>query len=461
MVDVATENMAGHDLPVDILGRQEFIDRLSGLLETLTGAKSPCTLALNGKWGSGKSYVLTMLEHQLGIFHGGEKYLMFHYNCWQYDYYEEPLLALVVAMLDNIDEQSNLFSSGYREKATQALAAMGKVLKKIAVDTIEKKFNVDIGAVSELYGEIKGGREETVKKCDEQHRYDHYYTFKQVLNSMKKQLRVLTEDQPLVVIVDELDRCLPDYAIRILERLHHLLSDIDNIIVILAIDREQLDHAVQQIFGTRVDTETYLKKFINLEINLDAGNVNENFTKKYQDYLALFDGHMLESCLSVNEYFSTLFSQMPIRTQERIMEKAATIHRLLFDGCKKDYSFLCFELLMAVHSHLRLEGMPFRFKAFSSPKSISVDKGLPLAFSTYVCESYDGNHMSVQQNPSGNRIQIGASAGILEWIVFYAEVIYVGNSEVYEIAEDVPRREEMTAYIDDFRKVLQLLELIK
>lgn len=49
--------------------------------------------------------------------------------------------------------------------------------------------------------------------------------------------------------MDELDRCLPAYTIKVLERLHHIFTDIDNVIVIIAMDKKQVEHVVGQIYG--------------------------------------------------------------------------------------------------------------------------------------------------------------------------------------------------------------------
>ena len=71
------------------------------------------------------------------------------------------------------------------------------------------------------------------------------------------------------VVVDELDRCIPQYAIKVLERLHHIFYGLDNVIVILAIDRRQLEHSVEEMFGInsledkRIDVEKYLKNSVS------------------------------------------------------------------------------------------------------------------------------------------------------------------------------------------------------
>ncbi len=59
-------------------------------------------LCTKWKMGSRKTFVLKMVERQLRDYQAGEKFAVFHYNCWEYDYYDEPLIAIVSSMLDSI-----------------------------------------------------------------------------------------------------------------------------------------------------------------------------------------------------------------------------------------------------------------------------------------------------------------------------------------------------------------------
>lgn len=70
--------------------------------------------------------------------------------------------------------------------------------------------------------------------------------------------------------------CL-DYAIKVLERLHHLLKGIPNITVIIAIDQKQLENSVKQIFGEKTEASQYLKKFIDFTLKLDKGKMTKGF----------------------------------------------------------------------------------------------------------------------------------------------------------------------------------------
>ncbi len=70
--------------------------------------------------------------------------------------------------------------------------------------------------------------------------------------------------KPLIFIVDELDRCRPTFAIETLERIKHLFS-IDHVIFVLGIDREQLGHSIQSVYGN-IDVDNYLHRFIDLDL---------------------------------------------------------------------------------------------------------------------------------------------------------------------------------------------------
>jgi Cdc6-like AAA superfamily ATPase len=116
------------------------------ILKVISENKASCTFALNGAWGTGKTFVLNMLMNQLWEYHS-DKYIVFHYNCWQYDYYEEPLIAIVAAMLDSVDEENHLLPAHLRDKAKAGLELAKPVLQKIATDFVKNKIGVDLTEV--------------------------------------------------------------------------------------------------------------------------------------------------------------------------------------------------------------------------------------------------------------------------------------------------------------------------
>lgn len=193
---------------------------------------------------------------------------------------------------------------------------------------------------------MRRGETEGAAEYESKHDYDAYFGFNKVIEKLKELLKNLAEDYTVVILVDELDRCLPEYAIKVLERLHHLTEGNSNIVTVIAVDKDQLLSSVKQIFGFE-RPEKYLEKFFSFEVKLDCGTVSERISEKYADYFALFDKDIFQFEESFEECLQAIFKDIDIRTQEQLVKKSMLAHRLLFSG-KKDYSFMCMEMLLAV-----------------------------------------------------------------------------------------------------------------
>ena len=72
---------------------------------------------------------------------------------------------------------------------------------------------------------------------------------------------------PLVIAIDELDRCRPPYAVEMLEAAKHLFS-VDRVIFALAVNRSQLLHAVKALYGQDFEADDYLKRFFDVDFRL-------------------------------------------------------------------------------------------------------------------------------------------------------------------------------------------------
>lgn len=455
---VVNENLA----PIDILGRQEMVDQILGLMETLSKMRSSCSFALDGPWGSGKTFILNMLEQQLREYQDGEKFIVFHYNCWQYDYYDEPLIAIVSAMLDDIDEYVHLFPQEVREIAGHGLVVAKQVLKKVALSFLENKIGVDFSDLPEIVEKIQ---DETSTAFEEEHGYDNYYAFHKKMEQARVELSKIAENQTLVIVVDELDRCLPDYAIKTLERLHHLFAGLNNTIVLMALDKEQLENTIRQIFGENVNCAAYLKKFVDFELELDTGVVNSNFFEKFRDYIALFDESALEPWVDLHNFIAILFSQIEIRRQEHLVRKIQMIHQLLFSGCpKKDYSFLCFELLMAVlaENTAIINTAPLHYaevkvtRAGDTDYRLKIENSIPVPLGTYI-KNHWKYQMGICHAPNEHYPIYNGKLDIPLLIIGYSELTY-GEKGILSHHSEYSKYAE---YIDDFKAVKQMLDIIK
>ena len=233
---------------VDVLGRDSIIHGLKDVIFMLSENREGKVFALDGKWGYGKSYILDILEKDLLVEQseqtGSSRYYVFNYNCWKYDYYDEPAIAIVSAMLESINRQLDAQIQGVLKDSWKCAKT---IIGNVAGEFVEK--NIGVNPV-EIYKDIKENGDSRKASTYE---FDSMFAFKKTLDDTRGQIQKLASEQTVVLIVDELDRCMPQYAIKVLERLHHIFDNLDNVVVLLAIDSSQLEHSVREIYGEDVD----------------------------------------------------------------------------------------------------------------------------------------------------------------------------------------------------------------
>lgn len=321
---------------IDVLNRGKFLEDINKLLFLLSDRKKGCTFAIDGGWGYGKTYVLEKLEDELrDIVNGNtgdDRYYVFHYNCWKFDYYDEPSVAIISAMLEN-------FSNDNCEKLEGTIKDSWKyakiVLEGIAGEFFENKIGINIVSA---YKEIRKNGNNRYKK---RYKFDDMFSFKKTLDSTRKKIREIAQKRTVLLVVDELDRCMPTYAIKVLERLHHMFDEIENVVVILAIDSKQLEHSVKEIYGENIDTERYLKKFIDFSMKLDLGQIQENIINKYDDFFSKFE----ENEMVKNNIMKLIqLCDIDIRNFDKLIAKLDLIHGMVCDK-RCSASMLLFEFI--------------------------------------------------------------------------------------------------------------------
>lgn len=333
---------------IDILDRTKIMSDIEQILVLLSEQKQGRVFALDGKWGYGKTYILERLEKELEVLQNEEtqddRFYVFHYNCWQYDYYEEPAVAIVSAMLEK---------RGKDNKAENALQKeytdLKTVLGKIAGEFTKNKIGINLVELCNELEENKGDKRENPSD------FDNMFAFKKTLDFTRNQIRELSKNKTVLLVVDELDRCMPEYAIKVLERLHHMFEGLDNVIVLLAIDSTQLEHSVKEIYGEQVDTERYLRKFIGFRIRLDVGKVQNQILKNYEYYFYRFE-NLAECCPIVLMLIQ--LAHIDIRNMDKLIEKIAMIHDLSVDkSIKQPGEVLLFEFIWGLTKYKIYEKM--------------------------------------------------------------------------------------------------------
>jgi len=165
-------------------------------------------------------------------------------------------------------------------------------------------------------------------------------------------LTKIAETKKIVIIVDELDRCVPEYAIKVMERLHHLFENIDNTIVIISIDSDQLKHSIKEIYGEETDVDRYLKKFISFKKTLSTGELTAEIFEIYDSYLSKFNDPDPNDIEYINRVFPEIWRGVDMRTQEKLMDKANILHSLICQD-RQSLSLFMFEVFVVRYQNIR------------------------------------------------------------------------------------------------------------
>ncbi len=292
----------------DKIGREEIVDKICGLVGSLKKDKNFC-LAINGAWGSGKSFVLGLIEEKLSK---KQEYIIIKYDAWENTFYSDPLIAILSCVIDGIEEKLYLVERT-EEKVKKAaktgvntLAKLSTKIEKLkavieGIKTIIKDFHNPID--TEALGDFKS-YQKLLKAT------------KEILNEITQAGEYREKQTKLVILVDEIDRCLPDEQLKILERLHHLF-DVKNCAVIVTMNQICVAETVKTIYG--IDGYEYLRKFFNFTFRLDT-SANEYLKNLLEEYIKSFEkiqGSKEEVAFSVELAYECL-----ICGSEKALDKA-------------------------------------------------------------------------------------------------------------------------------------------
>ncbi|MFI3242269.1 MAG: P-loop NTPase fold protein [Alphaproteobacteria bacterium] len=230
----------------DVLNRKVAASDFTNIIN---GIEQPFVLSVNASYGSGKSFFLERWAEELKK--DENKYVTF-FNSWKTDFEKDPLVPILSSILEQLpkDKIENI-----KEKATRLFGSLKKCIN-LAVEYV--------GGPPELLDKVKG-----IINTDEV--LDNYQQRLNLIKDFKDEIRNIISDKKLIIIIDELERCRPTYAVEVLETIKHLFN-IPNVIFILGIDREQLKHTIASLYGSEMDKEGYLKRFIDLELTLPSPN---------------------------------------------------------------------------------------------------------------------------------------------------------------------------------------------
>jgi hypothetical protein len=260
----------------DLLNRKQYADVLTQIVKN---TEDGFTLSINADWGYGKTTFVKMWDAMLQ----SEGYKTIYFNAWESDFVADPMMALIDGLRNTTFDQDFAFEQ--RQQLSATVDTIIGITRAIPVIKI-------IGDVGKA---VKDGVDQCIEDTNDFQRTQSLQSlvaeFKERLSNYAK---TISKDKPLIIFVDELDRCRPDYAVQMLERIKHFFA-IDNIIFVLSIDKKVLCKSIEAVYGgLKIDTEAYLRRFVDIEFDLPEPDI-DSFAK------ALFDQK------EIGEYFTNYY----------------------------------------------------------------------------------------------------------------------------------------------------------
>lgn len=245
----------------DLLERQ---DSAVALTELICSTNEPLVLSINASWGEGKTTFLKMWHQMLN----NKEVKTLYFNAWVNDFSEDAFVSLIGELELGIDELS-LQSPNESKVIFQKAKKFAASLMKRSIPTAIKLATAGLVDINELADEALAEyserfAEEQVKRYEDSKK--SVEGFKSALSELAAVVTTKS-NAPLVILIDELDRCRPPYAIKVLEAVKHFFS-VQNVVFVLAIDRTQLGHSICSMYGIRMDVSGYLRRFIDIDYNL-------------------------------------------------------------------------------------------------------------------------------------------------------------------------------------------------
>lgn len=251
-VDAGKEDKLKEIWGEDKLGRKADADYLICFLtKRMEENEESYVLNIDAAWGGGKSFFLERFGQQLEA----ENYLVTHVNAWTDDHIDDPQIAVMAAIEAKIDEALG---------GDDPLRKDWGNVKKYTLPTV----GALASAAETVIGSPMDKGLETFKRLMENatRAIDIVVQEKKAVDNFKKAfstfLAKLDENRklPFLILIDEMDRCRPPYAIALLERVKHLF-DIDNVVFVFATDTEQLSHSIGAAYGAGFEGRKYLQRF--------------------------------------------------------------------------------------------------------------------------------------------------------------------------------------------------------
>ncbi|MDE2836550.1 MAG: P-loop NTPase fold protein [Chloroflexota bacterium] len=257
--------MADFDVPPDNPFENDLLERgpaIESLTRIVESADSPYVISVDAEWGAGKTAFLKMWSQHLR----NQGFHVLHFNAWETDFANSPFQALSGELTRSLEQYSDSTIQDITRTLRRSASEIALTLARAGVRGAGTFLPIvgpvaaeaAVNAIDSMSGDPISEYQRARRSIEE---------LRRSIGKVSTALSSGTQGKPLVVAIDELDRCRPSYAIELIETAKHIFL-VDNVVFILAINSSALAHSIRALYGAAFDAEAYMRRFIDLQFRL-------------------------------------------------------------------------------------------------------------------------------------------------------------------------------------------------
>ncbi len=274
----------------DLFGRKIIAENIIKLIET---GDEFFPLVIDGGWGTGKT---TFVEKLATLCTEKDTAHVVYVDAFQADHTDDPFMMILAAVINSIKDNDTRNET--IDNISSKLPALGGKLVSIAATAVLKNFTgIDGTTIENIVSLCSSDDLLSTSKVLLRNYVDSYAN----VSALKEILLGLAKEKRIIIIIDELDRCRPDFAVGVLEAAKHIF-DAKGINFIFAANLEQIKKSLKHRYGDLVSEDEYLDKFIGYCIE---------FPEKADDQ---------DIVTNASKYLEDLISKMPQGNERKVFE---------------------------------------------------------------------------------------------------------------------------------------------
>lgn len=254
----------------DEFSRKPIAEKLINLLNSDIDL-SP--IVINGDWGTGKTEFCLKTIQEMKV--SNEEIKCVYIDAFNADSSDEPILTLIAAIVSLFPDKED--KKSIINKAIPVIKYVSKVFLNASTTLLLKENAEELGE-----GLSDALKDQTTTAIDAtiDNLLDTHEKSTENINALRSILESLALDNPVIVFIDELDRCRPNYALKMIESIKHIFN-IKNVKFVLVTNINQLSSSINKLYGDSINASRYLDKFVGFKIDLPEFHMRFDSNKKY------------------------------------------------------------------------------------------------------------------------------------------------------------------------------------